>query len=103
MKFRTSDLIAAIDREVTRREADTDRVNSQEVERHAAARTEWLQSDAPQQLRELFKRLGEKLRKGGVVTDDEVAAVIAFLCSELASNVVGAAWSVDGGSVPTIV
>jgi 3-oxoacyl-[acyl-carrier protein] reductase len=38
---------------------------------------------------------------GRMGTDDEVAAVIAFLCSELASNVAGAAWSVDGGSVPT--
>lgn len=28
---------------------------------------------------------------------DEVAAVIAFLCSTHAANVVGAAWSVDGG------
>jgi 3-oxoacyl-[acyl-carrier protein] reductase len=36
-------------------------------------------------------------------TEDEVAAVIALLCSPLASNVVGAAWSVDGGTVPTIV
>ena len=36
-------------------------------------------------------------------TDDEVAAVVVFLCSQLASNVTGAAWSVDGGSVPTIV
>jgi 3-oxoacyl-[acyl-carrier protein] reductase len=33
----------------------------------------------------------------------EIAAVIAFLCSELASNVVGAAWSVDGGTVPVII
>lgn len=40
---------------------------------------------------------------GRMGTDDEIAAVIAFLCSELASNVTGAAWSVDGGSVPTIV
>jgi len=39
---------------------------------------------------------------GRMGTDDEVAAVIAFLCSQLASNVAGAAWSVDGGSVPTI-
>ncbi len=33
----------------------------------------------------------------------EIAAAIVFLCSERASNVTGAAWSVDGGSVPTIV
>ena len=30
---------------------------------------------------------------------DEIAAVIVFLCSEAASNVTGAAWSVDGGTV----
>jgi 3-oxoacyl-[acyl-carrier protein] reductase len=39
---------------------------------------------------------------GRMGTDDEVAAVIAFLCSGLASNVVGAAWAVDGGAVPTV-
>src|SRR4051795_1628959 len=40
---------------------------------------------------------------GRLGTDDEIAAVVAFLCSERASNVTGAAWSVDGGSVPTIL
>jgi 3-oxoacyl-[acyl-carrier protein] reductase len=38
---------------------------------------------------------------GRMGTDEEAAAVVVFLCSELASNVTGAAWSVDGGAVPT--
>jgi len=37
---------------------------------------------------------------GRMGTEAEIAAAIVFLCSEAASNVAGAAWSVDGGSVP---
>jgi 3-oxoacyl-[acyl-carrier protein] reductase len=44
-----------------------------------------------------------KLPRGRFGTEDEVAAVVALLCSPLAANVVGAAWSVDGGTVATIV
>ena len=33
----------------------------------------------------------------------EIAAAIVFLCSEQASYVAGAAWSVDGGTVPVII
>ncbi len=34
---------------------------------------------------------------------EEIASVIVFLCSHQASNVSGAAWSVDGGAVPVII
>ena len=44
-----------------------------------------------------------KIPLGRLGTDEEIAAAIAFLCSERASNVAGAAWSVDGGSVPVII
>jgi 3-oxoacyl-[acyl-carrier protein] reductase len=40
---------------------------------------------------------------GRMAGEDEIAAVIVFLCSERASNVAGAAWSVDGGTVPVII
>lgn len=40
---------------------------------------------------------------GRLATEQEIADVIVFLCSERASNVAGAAWSVDGGAVPVII
>jgi 3-oxoacyl-[acyl-carrier protein] reductase len=36
-------------------------------------------------------------------TEQEIASVIAFLCSEPASYVLGAAWAVDGGTVAVII
>jgi 3-oxoacyl-[acyl-carrier protein] reductase len=44
-----------------------------------------------------------KVPVGRLGTEEEIAAVIVFLCSEAATNVAGAAWSVDGGSVPVII
>ncbi len=44
-----------------------------------------------------------RIPRGRLGTEREIAAVIAFLCSEAASNVVGAAWSVDGGAVQVII
>jgi 3-oxoacyl-[acyl-carrier protein] reductase len=45
----------------------------------------------------------DKIPLGRFGTEDEIAAAIVFLCSERASNVTGAAWSVDGGTVPVIL
>ncbi|MDQ4048443.1 MAG: SDR family oxidoreductase, partial [Actinomycetota bacterium] len=44
-----------------------------------------------------------KIPLGRFGTEDEIAAVVTFLCSGRASNVTGAAWSVDGGAVPVIL
>jgi NAD(P)-dependent dehydrogenase (short-subunit alcohol dehydrogenase family) len=40
---------------------------------------------------------------GRLAEPEEIASVIVFLCSDRASYVTGAAWSVDGGTVPVIL
>jgi 3-oxoacyl-[acyl-carrier protein] reductase len=45
----------------------------------------------------------EKIPLGRFASEEEIASAIVFLCSERASNVTGAAWSVDGGAVPIIL
>jgi 3-oxoacyl-[acyl-carrier protein] reductase len=49
---------------------------------------------------EALAAAGSKAPLGRFGKSEEIAAVVAFLCSERASNVVGANWSVDGGAVP---
>jgi 3-oxoacyl-[acyl-carrier protein] reductase len=45
----------------------------------------------------------ERIPFGRMGKPDEIAAVIVFLCSARASNVTGAAWSVDGGTFQAII
>lgn len=52
---------------------------------------------------EAIEAHGGRAPLGRFGTAEEIAAVIAFLCSERASNVAGAAWSADGGTVGTIL
>jgi 3-oxoacyl-[acyl-carrier protein] reductase len=46
---------------------------------------------------------GERIPLGRMGKPDEIAAVIVFLCSARASDVTGAAWSVDGGTFQAII
>jgi 3-oxoacyl-[acyl-carrier protein] reductase len=52
---------------------------------------------------EALETAGSKRPIGRLATVDEIAGAIVFLCSERASYVAGAAWSVDGGTVQVIV
>ena len=46
---------------------------------------------------------GSKRPIGRLAEVSEIAGAIVFLCSEAASYVAGAAWSVDGGTVQVII
>ena len=52
---------------------------------------------------EVLAKVGAGRPLGRLAQPEEIAAVIAFLCSPRSSYVTGAAWSVDGGTVPIII
>jgi 3-oxoacyl-[acyl-carrier protein] reductase len=52
---------------------------------------------------EVLADVGKGRPLGRLAEPDEIAAVIVFLCSDRARYVTGAAWSVDGGTVPVIL
>jgi NAD(P)-dependent dehydrogenase (short-subunit alcohol dehydrogenase family) len=52
---------------------------------------------------EVLRKVGAGRPLGRLARPEEIAAVIAFLASDAASYVTGAAWSVDGGTVPIII
>jgi 3-oxoacyl-[acyl-carrier protein] reductase len=52
---------------------------------------------------EVLAKVGAGRPLGRLAEPDEIAAVIAFLCSDRASYVTGSAWSADGGTVPIII
>lgn len=52
---------------------------------------------------EALEASGEKRPIGRLAEVEEIASAIVYLCSENASYVAGAAWSVDGGTVQVII
>ena len=58
---------------------------------------------APPAARRRSRAAGAKRPIGRLAEAGEIAAAIVFLCSERASYVAGAAWSVDGGTVQVII
>jgi 3-oxoacyl-[acyl-carrier protein] reductase len=52
---------------------------------------------------EVLEAVGKGRPLGRLAEPEEIASVIAFLCSDRSSYVTGAAWSADGGTVPIII
>jgi 3-oxoacyl-[acyl-carrier protein] reductase len=51
---------------------------------------------------EVLEAVGKGRPLGRLAEPEEIASVVAFLCSDRAAYVTGSAWSADGGTVPII-
>jgi NAD(P)-dependent dehydrogenase (short-subunit alcohol dehydrogenase family) len=52
---------------------------------------------------QVLEAVGAGRPLGRLAEPEEIASVVAFLCSDRSSYVTGAAWSADGGTVPIII
>jgi 3-oxoacyl-[acyl-carrier protein] reductase len=64
---------------------------------------QWKQVGGHSSREEALETAGAKRPIGRLAEVEEIADAIVFLCSERASYVAGAAWSVDGGTVQVII
>lgn len=62
-----------------------------------------MQMSGAESRKEALAEAGSKRPIGRLAKPEEIASAIVFLCSERASYVAGAAWSVDGGTVQVII
>jgi len=62
-----------------------------------------MQMSGAESREEALAEAGSKRPIGRLSQPEEIASAIVFLCSERASYVAGAAWSVDGGTVQVII
>jgi NAD(P)-dependent dehydrogenase (short-subunit alcohol dehydrogenase family) len=60
-------------------------------------------ADSDRSRDDVLKAVGSGRPLGRMAEPDEIATVIAFLCSPRSSYVTGAAWSADGGTVNVII
>jgi NAD(P)-dependent dehydrogenase (short-subunit alcohol dehydrogenase family) len=60
-------------------------------------------ADQQGERQEVLAKVGAGRPLGRLAEPEEIASVIAFLCSDRASYVTGSAWSADGGTVPIII
>lgn len=76
MRFNVRRLLATIDQEIANREERAETVFQQAVAEYEQAKADWLASDHPEALRDCARKIVDKVRKGRVVTPDDVEPIV---------------------------